>query len=321
MKISIIGAGNVGSTTALRIAQEGFGEVVLIDVIKGLAQGKAFDLEDARPILKYNYQIEGSDDIGKIKYSNVIVITAGLARKPGMAREELLQKNSQILKGICANIKKLSPKAILIVVTNPLDLMTNFVLKITGFKPQKVIGMGVSLDASRLANLIAKELNIPVTDVEAVVIGSHGEAMLPLARFSRIKGVALDEFVDDKKLELLASKTIGRGAEIVSLLGSASAYFAPSAAIAEIVRVIIKDEKRVIGVCAHLFGEYGIKDICIGVPCRLGKDGIEKIIELDLDKKELDMLRDSAESMRPLLASLRATASRRRSNLKCMTLL
>jgi len=166
MKISIIGAGNVGSTSALRIAQEGLGEVVLIDVIKGLAQGKAFDLEDARPILKYNYQIEGSDDIGKIKDSNIIVITAGLARKPGMAREELLQKNSAILKKICVNIKKLSPKAILIVVTNPLDLMTNFVLNITGFNLKKVFGMGVSLDASRLANLIAKELNIPVTDVE-----------------------------------------------------------------------------------------------------------------------------------------------------------
>ncbi|MEK6727353.1 MAG: malate dehydrogenase [Candidatus Omnitrophota bacterium] len=304
MKISIIGAGNVGSTTALRIAQEGLGEVVLIDVIKGLAQGKVFDLEDARAVLKYNYQIEGSDDISKIKDSNVIVITAGLARKPGMTREELLQKNSAILKGICGNIKKLSPKAIIIVVTNPLDLMTNFVLKITGFSLKKVFGMGVSLDASRFANLIAKELNIPVTDVEAVVIGSHGEAMLPLARFSKIKGVALDEFVDDKKLELLVSKTIGRGAEIVNLLGSGSAYFAPSAAIAAMVKVIIKDEKRVIGVCAYLNGEYGIKDICIGVPCRLGKDGIEKIIELDLNKKELELLKGSALVIRKLSKQL-----------------
>ena len=168
--------------------------------------------------------------------------------------------------------------------------------------------MGASLDTSRFANLIAKELNIPVSDVEAKVIGSHGEGMLPLARFSKIKGVPLDEFLDDKKLGLLISKTIGRGAEIVNLLGSGSAYFAPSAAIAEIVKAIIKDEKRVIGVCACLFGEYGIKDTCIGVPCRLGKSGIEKIIELELNKKELAMLRDSAESMRPLLASLRGVA-------------
>lgn len=304
MKVSIIGAGNVGSLTAYAIAQEGLAEVTLIDAVKGLAQGKAFDLEDARPILKYNYQIEGSDDISKIKDSNIIVITAGLARKPGMAREELLQKNSQILKGICGNIKKLSPGAILIVVTNPLDLMTNLALKITGFKPQKVFGMGVSLDASRFANLIAKELNIPATDVEAAVIGSHGEAMLPLARFSKIRGISLDEFLDDKKLEFLVSKTIGRGADIVSLLGSASAYFAPSAAIAEIVKAIIKDEKRVIGVCAYLNGEYGIKDICVGVPCRLGKEGIEKIVELDLNKKEMGLLKDSAESIRRPLSLL-----------------
>ena len=286
MKITIIGAGNVGSLTAMRLAQEGMGEIILLDIVKGLAQGKAFDLEDARPILKYDYQIEGTDEINKIKDSDIIVITAGLTRKPGMTREELLNKNATTLKDICLNIKKLAAHSIIIVVTNPLDLMTHFVLKTTGFRRNQVLGMGISLDTARFANLISKELNIPNTDIEACVIGSHGEGMLPLPRFTNIKGIKLDEFIDEKKIETLVDKTLTRGAEIVSLLGSGSAYFAPSAAIATIVKAIVKDEKRNLGVCACLNGEYGLNDICIGVPCRLGRQGIEKIIELDLNKEE-----------------------------------
>jgi len=214
-----------------------------------------------------------------------------------MAREELLSKNSRILKDICLNIKKLAKDSIVIVVTNPLDLMTYLVLKETGFKPQKVFGMGVSLDAARFANVISKELNIPCTEIDACVIGSHGEGMLPLSRFTNVKGVSLDEFVDDKKKEALIRNTINRGAQIVSLLGSGSAYYAPSAAIAALVKIIVKDEKRTMGVCAYLDGEYGLKDICIGVPCRLGKSGIEKIIELDLDKKEKDSFNKTAQSL------------------------
>lgn len=304
MKISVIGAGNVGGLAAMRLAQEGLGEIVLLDIVKGLAQGKAWDLEDCRPILKYNYNIEGTDDISQIKNSDIIVITAGLARKPGMTREELLDKNKQILKDLCRNIKKLAPESIAIVVTNPLDLMTYFVLKATGFKPPRVLGMGITLDSARLANLISQELNIPVSDIEACVIGSHGEGMLPLPRFSKIKGVALDEFLDDKKIETLISKTIERGKEIVSLLGSGSAYFAPSAAIAALVKVIVKDEKRIQGVSAYLNGEYGLRDICIGVPCRLGRQGIEKIIELDLNKEEKETLLNSTETIRKLIDQL-----------------
>ena len=179
MKISVIGAGNVGSLTAMRIAQEGIGDIILVDIVKGLAQGKAFDLEAAQSILKYNYKILGFDDINQIKNSDIIVITAGLARKPGMTREELLNKNAKILKDISLNIKKIAPHSIVIVVTNPLDLMTYFVLKITGFNPTKVLGMGPSLDAARFANLISKELNVPPSDIDALVIGSHGEGMLP----------------------------------------------------------------------------------------------------------------------------------------------
>ena len=304
MKISIIGAGNVGSLAAMRIAQEGLGEIMLVDVAIGLAQGKAYDLEDARSILKQNYNIQGTEDIGQVKDSGIIVITAGLARKPGMSREELLKKNSQILKDICLNIKKSAPDSIVIVVTNPLDLMTHYALKITGFKPQKLFGMGISLDTARFANLVAKELNIPNTDVEACVIGSHGESMLPLARFTSIKGVGLDEFLDDNKIKALLEKTVGRGAEIVSLLASGSAFFAPSAAIAAIVKSIAKDEKRTLGVCAYLNGEYGLKDICIGVPCRLGKNGIEKIVELELNKEEKEKLTSSAMSIRQLTQQL-----------------
>ena len=288
----------------MRLVQEGIGEILLVDIVKGLAQGKAFDLEDARPILKYDYKIEGTGDIGKIKDSDIIIITAGLARKPGMSREELLNKNAQILKDICLNIKRLTSEAIVIVVTNPLDLMTYLALKVTGFKPHKVFGMGISLDSARFANLISKELNIPSTDIDACVIGSHSEAMLPLPRFTKIKGITLDEFLNDKEIEDLENKTVNRGAEIVSLLGSGSAFFAPSAAIAEITRTVVKDQKKTIGASAYLDGEYDLKDICIGVPCRIGKNGIEKIIELDLDKEEKKKLINSAEILRQLIKQL-----------------
>ena len=294
MKITVIGAGNVGSLTAMRIADDGLGDVFLIDVVKGIAHGKALDLEDARPLLKYNYNISGSDDIVKVKNSDIVVVTAGLARKPGMSREELLSKNAQILKDVCLNIKELAKKAIVIIVTNPLDIMTFYALKITGFNPARLFGMGISLDTARFINLIAGELNLPVTDVEALVIGAHGENMLPLPNFSKIKGVALDEFISDDKIKSLVNRTISRGAEIVENLGTGSAYFAPSAAVAVIVKTIVKDQKQTIGLCSYLSGEYGIKDTCIGVPCRLGKDGIEQVIELDLAQDELAKLRKSA---------------------------
>jgi malate dehydrogenase len=215
-----------------------------------------------------------------------------------MSREDLLNKNAQILKDIAENIKKISPKSIVMVVTNPLDLMTRLVLKITGFPPNRVFGMGITLDAARFSNLISKELNIPNTDIEACVIGVHGEGMLALSRLTHIKGVALDEFLPEPKIKDLVRKTTERGAQIVSLLGSGSAYFAPSQAIATIVKTIIKDEKRTLGVSACLDGEYGIKDICIGVPCRLGKQGIEQIIELDLNKQEKEILFKSAASLK-----------------------
>ncbi|MFH0913255.1 MAG: malate dehydrogenase [Candidatus Omnitrophota bacterium] len=305
MKVSIIGAGNIGGLTAMRLAEAGFKEVVLVDIAKGLAQGKALDLEDSGAALKYNYRIQGTDDIKNTGDSDIIVITAGLTRKPGMPREDLLQKNAGILKEICLSIKDISPQSILIIVTNPLDLMTYLALKITGFGPGQVFGMGMTLDAARFTNLISKELDIPCSDIEACVIASHGQNMLPLPRFTTIKGVALNEILDDKKIELLIKKTLGRGEEIVSLLGSGSAYFAPSQAIAAIVKTIAKDEKRNLGVSAYLNGEYAIKDICIGVPCRIGKNGIEQIIELDLNEEERAAFLHSAESIRKNLEAIK----------------
>ncbi len=298
MKISVIGAGNVGGLTAMRLAQEGLGDIFLLDIAKGIAQGKVLDLEDCRGILKANYSIRGTDDINEIRNSDIIVVTAGLARKPGMTREDLLNKNAGILKDVCLNIKKLAPQSIVIIVTNPLDLMTRLAQQVTGFPVNKVFGMGVTLDASRFANLISKELNVPVNEIEACVIGSHGEGMLPLPRFTKVRGEALDQLINKDKARELTAKTVDRGKEIVSLLGSGSAYFAPSAAIAEIVNSIVKANSRVLGVSAYLNGEYGIKDVCIGLPCRLGKNGIEKIIELALNQEELQALQACASKLK-----------------------
>ena len=298
MKISIIGGGNVGSLAALRLAQENIGDIMLIDIVKGLAQGKAYDLEDARSVLKNNYHVEGSNQIENINGSDIVVVTAGLARKPGMTREELLSKNALILRDICLNIKKYAAGSIVIIVTNPLDLMTYFALKVTGFDSKKLFGMGLSLDGSRFANLISKELHHPITDIEACVIGSHGEGMLPLARFTKIKGTRLTEFLDTTKIQNLVNKTILRGAEIVGLLGSGSAYFAPSAAISELVKAVAGNQNKTIGVCAYLNGEYGIKNLCIGVPCIINKNGIEKIVDLGLSLEETEALRKSADSIR-----------------------
>ncbi|TBR17979.1 malate dehydrogenase [bacterium] len=304
MKISVIGAGNVGSLTAMRLAHENLGEIFLIDIVKGLGHGKALDLEDAQGLLGINYYLKGSDDIKDLRDSDIIVVTAGLARKPGMTREELLGKNAQILKDLSLNIKNLAPSAIIIIVTNPLDLMTYLALKITGFNSKKLFGMGVTLDASRFANLIAQELKVKPNDIEAVVVASHGEGMLPLSRFTKVKGKSLDSIMDQAKIDSLVKRTVARGAEIVSNLGSGSAFFAPSAAVAQIVKAIVKDERRILGVSAYLSGEYGVNGVCLGVPCSLGKNGIEKVIELDLNPAEKDLFIKSAESVKGLLKSI-----------------
>jgi malate dehydrogenase len=305
-KITIIGAGNVGGLAAMRIAGENLGEVCLIDVVPGMAKGKSFDLDDCRNILNVPYQIEGTEDISQVKGSQVVVITAGLARKPGMTREDLLNKNSQILKEICEKVKVLAADAIVIIVTNPLDAMTYYASKILGFDSRKVFGMGVTLDASRFANLISRELKLPVNKIQPVVIGSHGEAMLPLPRFTMVGSFPLTEFAKDPaKIDILVKKTVERGKEIVTLLGSGSAYFAPSAAIAQLVSAIIRDKRIPLGVSAMLNGEYGLKDICCGVPCVIGEQGIVKVVELDLNPQEKENFLESVEAIRNLNSLLK----------------
>ena len=305
-KITIIGAGNVGGLTAMRIAQENLGEVCLIDVVPGMAQGKSYDLADCRQILNVPYQIEGTEDIDRVKDSQVVVITAGLARKPGMTREDLLTKNSQIIKAICEKVKALAPDSIVIIVTNPLDAMTYYAGKILGFDPRRVFGMGLTLDGSRFANLISCELNVPVTRIQPVVVGSHGEAMLPLPRLTMVGSFSLTEVIKDpSKIAKLVKGTVERGKEIVALLGSGSAYFAPSAAIAQLVSAVIKDKRMPYGVSAQLNGEYGLNDICCGVPCVIGEQGIIKIVELDLNSQEKKDFAESVEAIRNLNSLLK----------------
>ncbi|HOW42953.1 MAG TPA: malate dehydrogenase [Candidatus Omnitrophota bacterium] len=299
-KITVIGAGNVGGCAALRMAQDNLGDIMLIDVVSGLARGKACDLEDARALVQTPYSITGSADIRDLKDSDIIVVTAGLARKPGMTREDLLKKNAEILKGICEQITVLAPQAVVIIVTNPLDVMTRYALRITGFKPNRLFGMGVSLDASRFANLISLKTGVPVTQIQACVIASHGEAMLPMPRFTLVNGKPLAELLPQAEIDELIKRTVERGKEIVSFLGTGSAFVAPSAAIAELVRAIVRDQSATIGVSTLLCGEYGVNDVCAGVPCLINKNGIGKIIQLTLNTQEAQQFKTSCESIRAL---------------------
>ncbi len=303
MKISIIGSGNVGGLTAMHLIREGIFDIALVDAVRELSQAKALDLSDSRFIFKNNYQVRTEDDIEGIAGSGIVVITAGMARRPGMKREELAQKNGQIIKDISRRIKRICPESIIIVVTNPLDAMTSLVIKETSLPRQRVLGMGLTLDQARLANLIAEKLDIPVTDIEPCVIGAHGEGMIPLRRYTKVKGKALDSCLEPEKISKLFQRTVKRGAEIVSL-GSGSAYFAPSAAISELVRVIAGDEKRILPVSVYLNGEYGVNGLCIGLPCCLGRGGIEKIIELELNVQEKTAFLKSAESIKKQISAI-----------------
>jgi malate dehydrogenase len=301
MKISIIGAGNVGGMAAERIAAEDLGKVFLIDIVPKLACAKAFDMDDSMALLQRDFSIVASESLNDIDDSDIIVVTAGLARKPGMTREDLLQKNCAILDGISQQIRQRANKAIIIVVTNPLDVMTYFMFKKLSMNRSRVFGMGITLDAARFANLISKELSRPVTKIQACVIGSHGETMLPMPRFTVVDGKPLPQKATQQQIASLVDRTINRGKEIVSLYGSGSAYFAPSAAIAQLVRAIAKNERATLGVSAYLEGEYGFKNICIGLPCVIGRNGIENIIDLGLNPQEQKQLAVSADSVSQLI--------------------
>jgi len=303
-KVTIIGAGNVGSLTAMRIAEANLADVVMVDIAKDMPTGKALDLNDAAWLMKHNRSIYGSDSLDQVVDSDILVITAGFPRKPGMSREDLIERNGEIIKDVSEKIKNLESNAVIIVVTNPVDIMTYTVKKITGIDSHRILGMGISLDASRFANLIKKELKCSISEIEPLVVGSHGKAMLPMPRFTYAKGKPLSDLLPQEKINILVEETRQRGAKIVSYLKNGSAFFAPSAAIFEIVKAILLDERRTIGVSAYLNGQYGLEDICIGVPVVISKVGIEKIIELDLDPSEKESLRNSAEEIKKCMISV-----------------
>lgn len=303
-KVSVIGAGFVGGTTAMRIAESGLAQVVLVDVVANVARAKASDLEDARYALDTDARIEGTSDMSALKESDIVVVTAGLPRKPGMTREDLLIKNAQIMEEVCRGIVTHAPASIVIIVSNPLDVMTYLAYKLTRFPRQRIFGMGVSLDSSRFANLIAQKLFVGIHQVEALVIGSHGETMIPLPRLSTVRGKALTELLKPEEVADLVDRTRKRGAEIVSLYGSGSAYYAPSAAILEIVKAVVSDNPREIPISMCLEGEYGLQDVAIGVPAIISGTGIQRTLVLDLEEPELKALKDSAQAIKDSIRTL-----------------
>jgi len=271
---------------------------MLIDIIEGMPQGKALDLQESAPVLGVDACYAGSNNLADMAGSHVVVVTAGLARKPGMSREDLLQKNSQIVGGIADAIRRHAPRSFVVVVSNPLDVMTWLVWRKTGFPRARVMGMAGVLDAARFAAFIGMELGVSVKDIRAVVLGGHGDLMVPLPRFSTVAGVPVTELIPAKRLAEIVQRTRDGGAEIVALLKTGSAFYAPSAAAVAMVKAILRDEKRILPVCALLQGEYGLSDLLVGVPARLGADGVEAVIELTLLAEEADALRKSAQRVK-----------------------
>jgi len=303
-KVTVIGAGNVGATTAQRIFERELADVALVDIVPGLAAGKALDMMESAPVVRTDRCIVGSDDYEIVSGSDVIVITAGLPRKPGMSREDLLQKNAEIVRSVVEKCAKQAPDAIMIVVSNPLDVMTHLAYRVSGFDKRRVMGMAGVLDSARFQYFIADALNVSVKDVSAVVLGGHGDQMVPLPRYSTVCGVPVTELLPADKIDELIERTRRAGAEIVELLKTGSAYYAPSAAILSMVESILLDAKRVQPVSVLLDGEYGIHGVFVGVPVSLGKGGVERVIELELTDSELELLHKSVESVRENIKKL-----------------
>ena len=295
MKISIIGAGNVGATLAERVLMQNLSDVVLVDIAGDMAKGKSLDLLDSSPVMGYEKNIKGSGEYKDTENSDIVVITAGLPRKPGMSREDLIEKNTSIIKNVIENIKKTSPNAILVIVTNPLDIMTYVAYKEFGCSKDKILGMAGSLDTARYKALLKEETGIPYEKIEAYVLGSHGDTMVPLLSKTKLDKKPLNNVMSKEKIDALIERTKKRGGEIVSLLKTGSAYFSPSAACFEILKAIVKDEKKIIPCSCILKGEYGIKDCAIGVPAKIGKKGILEVVKWELPPNELDALKKSAQ--------------------------
>ena len=306
-KVTVLGAGNVGGTVALLIAQEGLADVMLIDIVEGLPQGKALDIAAALPLFGSSVRVEGSNDLASCEGSDVVVVTAGLPRKPGMSRDDLLAKNAEIVGAVADEVKERAPRSIVICVTNPLDAMCCLVMRRTDFEPRRVMGMAGALDSARFAAFLALEAGVSPRDVSAMVLGGHGDSMVPLVNASTVGGVPVKEVLAQEKLSRIVERTRNAGAEVVGLLKTGSAFVSPAAGVREMVRSTLRDEHRVLPVSAWLEGQYGIQGVYLGVPAILGRRGIERVVEMRLSEKEASALRESAEKVRALQEKLPST--------------
>ena len=300
-KVTVIGSGNVGATVARSIADKELADVVLLDILEGIPQGKALDMLEACPVESSDARVLGTNDYADTAGSDIVVVTAGLARKPGMSRDDLLQKNYQIIKAVTEAVVKESPDCIIVPVTNPLDAMCQVVYRESGFPRERVIGMAGVLDSARMRTFIAQELNVSVENTHAFVLGGHGDTMVPLPRYSTVAGIPITELMDAAAVDAIVTRTAQGGAEIVKLLGTGSAYYAPGSAVVEMVEAILKDKKKILPCCAFLQGEYGISDLYVGVPVKLGARGIEEIIQITLTESEEAALAKSADAVRELV--------------------
>jgi malate dehydrogenase len=300
-KITVVGAGNVGATTANLLATKELGDVVLVDVVKGMPQGKALDMMQSRPIHDVDVNIIGANSYGPTRDSDLVVITAGIPRKPGMSRDDLLATNVNIVKTCTREIARLSPKSIIIVVSNPLDAMVYVAAKVSRFPKRRVMGMAGALDTARFKCFIAMELDCSVEDVSALVLGGHGDTMVPLVRYAAVSGIPVTDLIPRKKIKNMVQRTRDAGAEIVGLLKTGSAYFSPAAAVVEMAESILKDKKRILPVCAYLNGEYGVNGYFMGVPAILGAKGVEKVIQVRLNAQEKAAFRKSVNHVKRLV--------------------
>ncbi len=303
-KITVVGAGHVGATTAQRLAEDELGDIRLVDIVEGMPQGKALDLAEAAPVLGADALLSGHNDLSAMEGSDIVVVTAGLPRKPGMSREDLLKKNAEIVGGIAEAVAGNAPDAAVIVVSNPLDVMTWLTWRRTGFPKERVMGMAGVLDAARFSAFIGMELNVSVKDIRAMVLGGHGDSMVPLPRYTTVSGVPITELMAGERISELVDRTRNGGAEIVGLLKSGSAFYAPAASAVSMVAAVLWDEKRILPVCTRLEGEYGLGDVFVGVPAKLGEKGVEAVVELELTPEETSALQASAEKVKANCALL-----------------
>lgn len=304
-KIASIGAGNVGASVAQYCAEMELGDVVLTDILEGVPQGKALDLTQAGSIRDYGVTITGTNDYADIEGSDVCIISAGLPRKPGMSRMDLLEKNVAIMVGICENVAKYAPDSVVIVVTNPLDTMVYTAYDKLGFPAERVVGMAGCLDSARLRAFIAMELGVSVKNVDTMVLGSHGDDMVPLPQYTTVSGIPIPKLIPQDRIDAIVQRTRKGGGEIVALLKTGSAYYAPGASAARMAQSIIRDEKQILPCAAYLTGQYGINDLYMGVPCKLGKEGVEEILELEISEEDMASLQHSAEEVRTGIKTLR----------------